>query len=69
MLSLHVAFVKAIYVASHDGTPISAHSYISLTTETLLLRSCGGALLMEFKSGHVPSLILEYQEDQLYYQR
>lgn len=57
MLSFHFSSVEAIYMVSHDCTPISAHSNVSLTTRTLLQRSCGGVLLMEFKSSHVPSLI------------
>ena len=58
MLSFHFSSVEAIYMVSHDCTPISAHSNVSLTTRTLSQRSCGGVLLMEFKSSHVPGLIL-----------
>lgn len=58
MLSFHFSSVEAIYMVSHDCTPISAHSNVSLTIRALLRRSCGGVLIMEFKSSHVPSLIL-----------
>lgn len=45
-------------MVSHDCTPISAHSNVSLTTQAFSQRSRAGVILMEFKSGHVPSLIL-----------
>lgn len=53
---------EAIYAVSHDCTPISAHSNVSLTTRTLLRR---GVLMMEFKSSHVLSLILNIGRDRL----
>lgn len=36
MLSFQFSTVEAIYLVSHDCTPISAHSNVSLTTQTLL---------------------------------
>lgn len=58
MLSFYFSSAEAIYLVSHDCTPISAHSNINLVTRLVLQRSCAGALVMKFKSSHVRSLIL-----------
>ena len=60
MLSFNFSSVEAIYVVSHHCTPISAHSNVSLTTQTLSRRSARNEIEIKPRLG--PDS--DYHEDQ-----